>query len=425
MPIIMGIAAYAVLSSNVDQVGLDPQVDKQFVVVKPGGDQPTTLSQGEKANPNPAIETVSGPGPCARASIQQQGDGNTSITVTVSGSPVGSPTFVAASNQLASSPVIASDVAIQAKGEAPKVRTWAIPQPFNFTFASESGLQGLKGMDRKVTVRFQDASASDVLKWLTKQNVNFVANVDSLPKTKVTVNLSNVPLSEALDVVGSALGGSWQVKGSTLIFRSGGMMFGNIAMPRLNTFSRTMPFDGQMMNGFSDAKVFNFKMDEKMLKELEQFKGMKGEAFKLDEKALKELKGLKGFKMDEKALKELKEGQMKAFKMDEKAMQQLKEMQSKDWKKFAPDAKAFAESHSWSTQKRESFGFKKVDAEKFLKSVTAAQKDIMKKQGFLKVSDLTDEQKAMLFENPKGDLPKDFTFQLNLNGETVKIKNEK
>ena len=47
----------------------------------------------------------------------------------------------------------------------------------------------------------------------------------------------------------------------------------------------------------------------------------------------------------------------------------------------------------------------------------------MKKQGFLKISDLTDEQRGMIFDNPKGEMPKDFTMKFNVDGESVTIKN--
>ncbi|HLO99855.1 MAG TPA: hypothetical protein VK171_14770, partial [Fimbriimonas sp.] len=73
--------------------------------------------------------------------------------------------------------------------------------------------------------------------------------------------------------------------------------------------------------------------------------------------------------------------------------------------------------------KREALGFKKVDSAKLLKSLTDGQKEIMKKQGFLKISDLTKEQKEMIFTDPKAEIKGDFSFILNLDGEKLTIKN--
>ena len=67
--------------------------------------------------------------------------------------------------------------------------------------------------------------------------------------------------------------------------------------------------------------------------------------------------------------------------------------------------------------------FKRVDPEKFSQSMSKAQKDLMKKQGHLKFSDLTEAQKAMLFEGLTKDMPKDFTFMFNVKGEKIIIKN--
>ena len=79
----------------------------------------------------------------------------------------------------------------------------------DLTFYTNDNLSKLKGMDRQVSVHFDNASATDVLKWLSKQNVNFVANVDKLPKSRVSMNVNNVPLHEALEAVAESLGGSW------------------------------------------------------------------------------------------------------------------------------------------------------------------------------------------------------------------------
>jgi hypothetical protein len=59
-----------------------------------------------------------------------------------------------------------------------------------------------------------------------------------------------------------------------------------------------------------------------------------------------------------------------------------------------------------------------VDAEKFIKSLTADQKFQMRTRGFLYYVDLTKEQKAMLGAKPTGR----FELKFNVNGEEVTVK---
>lgn len=359
MPLLNGIAAMALLSNGSDQLGVDPQIDKQYAIVKQGENQPVALAAENRqgcTNSATFSGTVNQAGNIQIA-IDQQG------TTVVNGGQIS--TTAAGSSTNGVSIVATPTVTVQGNGQ---VRTITTPNNAVAGFwVDSSNLQRLKGMDRKVSVKFNNASANDVLKWLTKQNINFVANTDTLPKSKITVNLSNVPLHEALDSVADALGGAWMVKGSTLIFHTGGV--------RLSPFASTRGF---MVPGGAnafesrafqmkplDGRAFTYKFDDKAFQDLGKLKSLDGKAFNL--------------------------------KWDDK--------QFKDFKKF------------------DAFGFKKVDAKKFLDSMTANQKDLMKKQGYLKVSDLTDDQKNMLFENPKSELPKEFTFMLDLDGQKVTIKN--
>lgn len=55
---------------------------------------------------------------------------------------------------------------------------------------------------------------------------------------------------------------------------------------------------------------------------------------------------------------------------------------------------------------------------KVLKSLTATQKDLHKKQGYLRWSDLTKEQQELLGSKPSGE----FTITVNVNGESLTIK---
>lgn len=400
MPIIYGIAALAVAANGFDQAGIDPQVDKQYAIVKQNEQPVAQSTTNQNSTLAPTVDSQATGGTISFSTCPA----NTSfgITIDFQGSVPGfqAGATTAQGNSIpptppavATTPGLPGQISIQS-GPAPSIAYalsgQARPAPMMTRIYGGDNLRSLKGMDRKVSVKFNNATAADVLKWLGKQNVNFVANVDSLPKTKITMNVANVPLHEALESVAESLGGSWQIKGSTLIFRNSffgslGSMGGTYAVPapRMN------------MQGWQNASPFM------------KLKGMPdGELFKFDDNQLKMLKGLDGrtfdFKFDEKALKDMKGFDGKLFKFDENQLKAFKDMKGFDGKAFT---------------------FKKIDVKKFLNSLTKEQKELQKKQGFLKASDLTEEQRKMLFDGPKAELPTDFTMMLNQDGEKIVIKN--
>lgn len=415
MPIMYGIAAFAVLATGADQTGVDPQIDKQYAIVKQGGGIAPTAPPSTV--PDEDAQST------ARAAAERNSTGRASTIViaqggltTSAGSRAEAPVAYAISGQAAT---LAQGTSAPASpfGHATTISTTGSP----IAFFSNDNLSKLKGMDRSVSVQFNNATASDVLKWLNKQNVNYVANVDKLPKSKITMNVSNVPLHEALGAVADALGGSWQVKGSTLIFQAG-MFHSLTSAPAIAGFDHGFTF--------APMKGLNFeKMDEKQLKEFEKsmldFKGQM-KTFdlkampKMDSKAFSEMKNLHGFSKDGKAFE---------FKMDPKALAEMKKLQGnlflKDGKAMTikPDGKnPFINMKGFGEMK--GLTFKKIDTEKFSKSLSTMQKDLMKKQGYLKFSDLTETQKAMMFDGSTKDLPQDFTFTFSVNGERIVIKSK-
>ena len=414
MPIITGIAALAVLANGLEQSGVDPQIDKQFAIVKQGKSiEPANVERTTVSSPEPVDQGAHSSRPAFNRTVTQDGLCPTqSGTVTVQGFAV------SGTGNIAEVPVNVYPI-----GQAPTYagqrvdRAGSVPLMGYF---SDNGLSRLKGMDRSVSVQFNNASAADVIKWLSKQNVNFVANVDKLPKTKITMNVNQVPLHEALETVAESLGGSWQVRGTTLIFQTGGLGRSMFAPARIGSTN------GYEFKAFGDAKAFS-PMDEKRMKAYEKSAKDMSEQMKayslnlkdfpkMDPKAFEELKSLRGLTKDGKAFE---------FKtMDPKAFEELKALRglAKDGK--ALDMKAFTnlKGSLGDLKGFGSLGFKKVDGEKFLKSLSNSQKDLMKKQGHLKFSDLTSAQKGMLFEGSPKELPKDFTFMFNANGEKVVIK---
>ena len=435
MPIIFGIATLALLTNGIDQSGVDPQIDKQYAIVKPGERvtpavaQTNTSTTTEDAQASPAKplgqsvrgDYQEGSAPLPGYAISFQAKASTtapgqSIRIELPSQAATGPTSPQASSRYLAVPA------------TPSLFGQRAPMLPGMTIFGSDNLSRLKGMDRQVSVQFTNASASDVLKWLTKQNVNFVANVDKLPKSKITMNVSHVPLSEALETVAESLGGSWQVKGSTLMFRTG--MF-QPAMPfspaKVGAMGKThlewqdFPQTGEMKS-FSKMDESQLKAFEKSMSDLKGFK-FDGKSFKeIDPKALAEMKSFKGFSQDGKAF---------AYKMDPKQLEELKShgmMQDGKPFNFQWDPKTLGEMKSWGDFKgfknMKGFTFKKIDVEKFKKSLSTSQKDLMKKQGYLKFSDLTEAQRTMLFDKPSAEMAGDFTFVFGSDDQKITIKSK-
>jgi hypothetical protein len=242
------------------------------------------------------------------------------------------------------------------------------PQIVKFTgsFESFAPLNQLKGFDKVISLRLENKSAADILKALAKYNVSFVVKNDSLPKEKVTLNLVDVPLSEALESIGDALGGHWDVRGKTLTFRSHQNMSWS-------------PFpQGAMapLHGFA-APAAIAKLEERiapMQERLAQDKAMQGRV-------------MEKLAVVEKRL----DGTMKSLERVH----------------LADDI----------------FGDGKQDPEKFLKSLTDGQKKMLKEAGHLHFKDLTKEQMGFLNikKLPAPEMKLMITF--SVDKETVTIKN--
>ena len=427
MPLMYGIAAFAVLANGLDQTGVDPQIDKQYAIVKPGGQPNPVVHLGDVPQNGDAPAKSGG---AVIISTQEGGPTipgwNTSFQSAQAGvsgqtGRVDAPPAIVFSGQVP--PGAQSTLTIPEVSSLFGQRTLTAPPMMAF---GGDNLAHLKGMDRLVSVHFNNASAAEVMKWLSKQNVNFVANVDKLPKTHITMNVAHVPLAEALETVAESLGGSWQVKGSTIVFRMG--MFGATPFsfttpPSMKGFGGEFPGNTQL---FGDMKAFS-KVDPKMLEQFKAFgKGGKTFEFKMDPKMMEQFKSMgkdgKTFenKMDPKTLDQFKafakDGKFFEYKMDPKMMEQFK-AKSKDGMAFA-----FGSDKNWLGAKGQMF--KKLDADKLLKSLTKSQRELNKTQGYLKFSDLTDAQRAMMFDGSTKELPESFTFMISSNGEKVTIKSK-
>jgi hypothetical protein len=217
-----------------------------------------------------------------------------------------------------------------------------------------------------VSAHFRDAKVAEVLAWLEQQGVNFVLSDPAIKDRTITLNIDGQPLDDVVDSIASALGGHWEHKGKIRVFHSGTGGFTDLfssARPGVNVFGltpdKTSPFQ------FTVPK----SGDQKGLQEYRFFTTPPN-------------------------------GQFKGF--DDKSIQDLLKGQGNDLRVFT-------------------FGAPKVDFEKFVKSLSDHQKELMKSQGYLKLDDLTARQREMI--GVKGS-PANMTITYTANGQTVTIKSK-
>lgn len=208
-----------------------------------------------------------------------------------------------------------------------------------FAMYSTSSIQKIPGMDKKVSANFQSATVADVLKWVSKQGVNFVVNDEELKPKRVTMNLKDVKLHEALSGLADVLGAHWQTKGSMLVLRAGGGM----------AFSRAI-------SPATSGSGFNYSIDQKR---------------KMSDMA--------------RVLEDTRRGISERYRAPEMRIGSLKEL---------------------------------------IQSLTPAQKELHKKQGYLKWSDLTDAQRKLAEPGIEKRADQSFTFEIKIDKETWKIKDK-
>lgn len=129
---------------------------------------------------------------------------------------------------------------------------------------------GDQNLNRNVTLNI-NGTFGDVVKWLKSQKINFVIADESAAKRKIALNFDNRPLREVLNAIASAMGGTWNHQGDTMVFRSNsGFPFTSDYAPR--------GFDGK---AYATPKWTEGQLKE--LKALENFKWDGGD-FKMDGK---------------------------------------------------------------------------------------------------------------------------------------------
>ncbi len=240
-----------------------------------------------------------------------------------------------------------------------------------------SQLAGIAEYKKLVSCSFVDASAADVLKWLSKQGVNFAGASDSMPKGKLSLNLKDVPLHEALEAIADVFDGSWNLRGKTLIFRSGrilarSMVGGAARAPFSTRVDPKRPY--QLMVPPAQFEEFEFKVDENAFNELAKLHGSNKVITKEElAKVHEEMKKVR-------ELTRRKDGAVKV----------TAEVTDEDYARL-------------------------------MKSLTDKQWDLHKKQGYLKFSDLTKEQLKLI--KADGPIDVNITISYSKDGKSITLKN--
>ena len=224
-----------------------------------------------------------------------------------------------------------------------------------------------------VSVRFHDSKVGDVLSWLERQNVSFMVADPGLKDREITLSIQDQPLDSVIDSIATALGGHWERKGAIRVFKEGS--WGDFGM----------------------FQAPNMKILEK---------------------------GLDGLPpLDMKTLPALPNDQQFQFNYtvpDTKTLQDL-EKRMQDFGKLGPGShRDIVESNG----KDREYTFKVrggSDLETFVKSLSSKQKDLMKSKGYLRIGDLTEEQKSKL--GIEGN-PEHFEIQYMKDGQTVIVRSK-
>ena len=288
-----------------------------------------------------------------------------------------------------------------------------------FSSSNSSQLKRIPEYSKPVSCSFVDASSSDVLKWLSKQGVNFAGASESMPKGKLSLNLKNVPLYEALDAIAEVLGGSWSLRGKTLVFRAGrsfafSMEPAAAIAPLRSRVDPKRPYELVIPPIAVPGVELNIRQDA--FADIAKFHELpKGLSKEDQEKMRKEME--RAHEEMQKAFKELR--------MNAGSLNMSKEELAKMEASFAKTREELKRSQLASGERASRLKAPIVASEegygKLLKSLTDQQLELHKKQGYLKFSDLTKQQLG--FINADGPIDVKITISYSKDGKSITLKN--
>lgn len=277
-----------------------------------------------------------------------------------------------------------------------------VPGKLSLASAADSPLNAQDPLTKKVSVRI-DGTVADVAKWLTEQGISFVIADQNLSQKRVMVNVVDQPLRVALDALSEALGGTWQKKGDVYVFRGRDTA----------DFFRYERYDPKAAPDAKgkievvpklEGRTFEFKMPDLKWDELKDAKGRK-----LSEAERKQM---------EQALKKADEAMKKVHESMKKALEEARK--SGRTRVFLAEPEFFTIKPFTNAEKAKIKDFSTSGMGKLLKSLSPAQRELHKKQGYLTPKDLTAEQRKML-----PDMQGDWNITVIIDGEKLSLRSGK
>lgn len=303
---------------------------------------------------------------------------------------------------------------------------------------------------KRISVVFENASPEQVVKWLIRQGFNLVIPSDQISKDrKISLSLKNAPAEEALDAIARALGGVWERQGEVRTFRKG------------TTFLRDLPRMAPRA-GSTDVRVFSFDSKDLTPEQRAKFEALGKEMAEMGAKMAEKL-GPEVQKTLELLLKEMPRMVVppmppldgKGRLQNEEAFAKAMEAWTKSWEawgeklekelefKFGKDferdfgnklQKEFEQRWGKDGERlRIEIERRVKDAQKALgevhsadirqlaKTLTQEQRELHRKQGFLRKKDLSPEQVKLLGALPTAGK---WSIQYTVDGESLTIKSD-
>lgn len=262
--------------------------------------------------------------------------------------------------------------------------------------------------ERRVSVRFENTPVRDVLRWMTREGINFLTTDDQLPADRrVTLNVTDRPLREVLNALGEALGGRWESRNGLYVFRRGAS-FG--FAPRSAEELRAFGDSFQIQPGKpGELRVYGFSPDNEAMKKLREEMRKNPRSFGPDSEAMKKLRE----EMKNKVRILPPDGNSSFYYRFGDG--DVRKLNPEEMKKFR------ARVETQMKELRDMPGVVRVraaDIAGLLKSLTPAQREKHKNQGYLTPEDLTPEQRRMLGSmGERGE----FRMIVTRDGETITI----
>jgi len=346
---------------------------------------------------------------------------------------------------------VAAVLAGAATGAVQQEAQVAQPAPSVTVYAQEEAAAAQEDSQARVSASFNHAQVSEVMDWLTKNGFNFVAADSELPKdATITLNAKDAPVNEVADAIANALGGHWERRGSMRIFRkgegfevfSGDNHFftpGEHGERSWNVMPKGFGGNGDhvfVMPKIPDMKEFkmpDINMPDINMQELKNLPGMDEEARKEMEKALAGsradmLKGGEEMKISRKAMEEARKEIERAQKEHPEAFNGKTFVWGDGGKFFVgPGANGWAKGLPEKGMRFDDKPFRPsmmIDGHsftKFVESMSPDQRELQRRQGYLRASDLTENQRKMLGINGR---EKGWSITINKDGEEVTIKSD-